>query len=125
MAPQASGPPTDGQGWQRLDSPVAGWIQGSQLTAIDCDGSVAGSSDTGVDIIVRLAHQARSDNEPAAVSFLAMARGVDGALAEVYVDQIGDWAITEPSTLAAAFKGRPDQIRDAIFWVQCPSSRIP
>jgi hypothetical protein len=102
-----------GKGWQRVDSPVAGWIHGSQLKAIGCEGPVTGSADAGLKAIVRLAHKARFGDKRAAQGFLALSRGVDGALAEVYVDEIGNWALKEPATLAAALRGQSGPIRDA------------
>jgi hypothetical protein len=112
LSPKASSPGAERKGWQHVDSPVAGWIHGSQLTAVGCEGSVPGSRDAGLDAIVRLARQARSGDQGATRSFLAMSRGIDGALAEVYVDEISDWTLHEPSTLAAALKDQSEPIRD-------------
>jgi hypothetical protein len=111
--PQTSSPGAGPRRWHHVQSPVPGWIHDSQLTAIGCEGAVARSRDVGLNAVVRLARQARKGDNRAAATFLALARGVDGALAEVYADEIGDWAGTEPSTLATALKAQPEPIRAA------------
>jgi len=106
---RATGP----SAWVHVASPVHGWIHGSQLTKIPCDRSAGPSSEAGLRAIQRLAAQARAGEPTATASFLAMSRGVDGSLADVYLDEIRDWAINQPASLAKSLGGRPKATRDA------------
>jgi hypothetical protein len=113
VSPGAARPYPGGPGWQHVDLPVVGWIHGSQVQAIGCDGLMTDPWDGGPKAIVQLARKARSGDQRAAQGFLAMSLAVDGALGEVYVDAITDWALNEPAALAAALRGQSDPIRDA------------
>lgn len=99
--------------WIQVEVPVSGWVHGSQLTAIDCNASPRMPSDAGLAAITRLAARARAGNASAGASFLGLARGVDGALAEAYRDAIGTWATERPATLAVLIKRQPQVIRSA------------
>jgi hypothetical protein len=99
--------------WIQVSTPAWGWIHNSQLMSIGCDGSAAISPDSGLQAIQRLASKARAGDRRASASFLAMARGVDGSLADAYLDEISDWAAEQPATLATSIMKQPAVIREA------------
>ena len=100
--------------WTHVNSPVPGWVHKSQITTLDCDASSGVAPDAAANAIEQLARQARGGNKNSTASFLAMARGVDGSLAELYAEEIGAWAKRSPETLVAAIAGQPFDIRRAV-----------
>ncbi len=78
--------------------------------AENCNRFVISSNDGYTN--VRSQPRVSDDNLVAAIPTGAVI-AVDGALGEVYVDAITDWALNEPAALAAALRGQSDAIRDA------------
>ena len=109
---------SDGQArskdWTQVNSPASGWVHNSQITTLDCDAPSGVAPDAAANAIERLARQARGGNKNSTASFLAMARGVDGSLAEIYAEEIGAWAKRSPETLVAALADQPFDIRRAV-----------
>jgi hypothetical protein len=109
---------SDGQArpkqWTYVNSPASGWVHNSQITTLDCDAPSGVAPDAASNAIEQLVRQARGGNKNSTASFLAMARGVDGSLAEIYAEEIGAWATRSPETLVAALADQPFEIRRAV-----------
>ena len=109
---------SDGQArskqWTHVNSPASGWVHNSQITTVDCDAPSGVAPDAASNAIEQLARQARGGNKNSTASFLAMARGVDGSLAETYAEAVGAWAKQSPETLVAALADQPFDIRHAV-----------
>lgn len=100
--------------WTQVRSPAPGWIHNSQITTLGCDAPSGVDPNAAIDAIERLARQARGGNQASTASFLALSRGVDGSLAEVYAEALGAWATQSPATLVAAVAKQPFAIRRTV-----------
>lgn len=109
-----SGGQVRSKNWTHVNSPASGWVHNSQITILDCDAASGVAPDAASNAIEQLARQARGGNKNSTASFLAMARGVDGSVAEIYAEEIGAWAKRSPQTLVAALADQPFDIRRAV-----------
>ena len=101
------------KGWFQINSPVQGWIAGTQISRFPCDSAVGISSSAGLVVIDRLARQAAAGNQKSAATFLKMSRGVDGSLADAYAEAITEWAGRNASWLLSRLNAQPPAVRQA------------
>jgi hypothetical protein len=105
------------KGWFQINSPVQGWIAGTQISRFPCDAAVGVSSRAGLAAIDRLGRQAASGDQQSAATFLRVSRGVDGSLADAYAEAITEWAGRDAAWLLSRLNAQPPAVRQAALTI--------